>query len=151
MPQRQLPLFPKGSTEINNHLAVLQKDGKIFYFYGSLPIFDHHVDDDATFRMITSSLYVNGNATQKEICRAFSVSPSSVKRSVRLYREQGSAGFYVKRRSRGAAVLTPSVLEDAQLLFDSGLSISEVSEKLDIKYDTLQKAVRFDRLNVKKK
>ena len=43
--------------------------------------------------MFTSQLYINGSASQAEICRAFGVSKISVLRSVKLYREKGMAGF----------------------------------------------------------
>ena len=106
MPQLQLPIFPKGMTMINSNLGVMTQDGTVTYIYGSLPIFSHAVDDLKTFRMITSQLYVNGSAKQAEICRAFGVSRISVKRSVKLYREKGIAGFFEKPLCRGPAVLT---------------------------------------------
>ena len=98
--------------------------------------------------MITSQLYVNGSATQAEICRAFGVSRISVKRSVKLYREKGVAGFFAPRRRRGPAVLTPEVLEKVQQHLDQGLSIPETARKLDLKADTLRKAVRAGKLHV---
>lgn len=101
--------------------------------------------------MISSQLYVNGSATQAEICRAFGVSKISVKRSVKLYREKGIAGFFEKPRRRGPAVLTPPVLEKVQECFDSGLSIPETSRKLSLKADTLRKAVRAGKLHLPQK
>ncbi len=121
------------------------------YIYGNLPIFAHDINHLKTFRMISSQLYVNGSATQAEICRAFGVSKISVKRSVKLYREKGIAGFFEKPRRRGPAVLTPPVLEKVQECFDSGLSIPETSRKLSLKADTLRKAVRAGKLHLPQK
>jgi hypothetical protein len=42
--------------------------------------------------------------------RAFGVTSISVKRSVKLYREKGTRGFYAPRVTRGAAVLVDSVV-----------------------------------------
>ncbi len=151
MGQLQLPLFPDGTTEINTHLAFCCKDNQITYFYGHLPVFHHAVDDLRTFRLITSQLYVNGNATQSEICRAFGVSTISVKRSVKLYREKGSCGFYEKPKRRGAVVLTPAVLAQALERLDDGLEPIEVAEQLSIKSDTLRKAIASGRLHQIKK
>ena len=151
MPQLQLPLFPKGTNLINANLGFMRKDNTVTYIYGNLPVFSHDVDDLKSFRMITSQLYVNGSATQAEICRAFGVSKISMKRSVKLYREKGIAGFFQEPRRRGAAVLTPAVLEDVQKSLDSGLSIPETARKLSLKADTLRKAVRAGKLHISQK
>ena len=49
-----------------------------------------------------------------DIIRAFGISKTSIKRAVKLYREVGPKRFYAKRYTRGAAVLTPPGLEQAQ-------------------------------------
>ena len=59
MPQLQLPIFPEGSTHINQNLGFVKKDKTVTYIYGSLPVFSHDVDDMQTFRMFTSQLYVS--------------------------------------------------------------------------------------------
>ena len=69
------------------------------------------------------------------------------KRAVKRYREEGPKGFYKPRKRRGAAVLTPAVLAEAQQLLDEGLEPSEVADRLDIKRDTFSKAVRAGRLH----
>jgi len=146
MPQMQLPFFPEGATEINAHLAFIREENQVTYIYGHLPIFQHDLKDIQTFRMITSQLYVNGSAKQSEICRAFGVTSISVKRAVKLYREKGASGFYEKPRRRGSVVLTPPVLEKAQQLLDESLELGDIGKKLDIKTDTLRKAVKAGRL-----
>lgn len=147
MPQLQLPIFPKGMTMINSNLGFITKDNTVTYIYGSLPIFSHDEDDLKTFRMFSSQLYVNGSASQAEICRAFGVSRISVKRSVKLYREQGMAGFFAEPKRRGAAVLTPPVLEKIQEMLDSELSIPKIAQELGLKADTLRKAVYAGKLH----
>ena len=146
MPQSQLPIFPDGVTAINANLAFVNEDGVITYLHGHLPVFSHPERDVRTFRMITSQLYVNGNVTQAEILRAFGVPASSVKRAVKLYRTKGAAGFYAPPRTRGPAVLTPSVLAQAQQRFDAGCSTAQVASELGLKRNTLTKAVRDGRL-----
>ena len=79
MAQAQLPFFPDGTTEINANLAFEKQGELVTYLYGHLPVFQHHVDDRKTFRLITSQLYVNGNASQAELCRAFGVTSISSK------------------------------------------------------------------------
>jgi len=147
MPQLQLPIFPEGMTLINANLGVMTRDGTVTYIYGSLPIFSHAVDDLKTFRMITSQLYVNGSVKQADICRAFGVSRISVKRSVKLYREKGAAGFFEPPQRRGPAVLTPDVLQKVQAMLDHEYTVSEIANELSLKADTLRKAISSGKLH----
>ena len=148
MPQMQLPIFPDGATSITSEVAFMKKDGQVFYFNGAMPIFSHDADDICLFRIFISQLYVNGNAKQSELARAFGVTTELVRRSVKLYREEGVQGFYAPRKTRGAAILTPIVLEEAQGQLDEGLSVVDIAKRLDIKRNTLAKAVRDGRLRV---
>jgi transposase-like protein len=151
MPQAQLPFFPHGTSVINANLSFLKEDNKVAYFHGHLPVFQHHINDKKTFYLITSQFYINGNATQAEISRAFGVSLISLKRAVKLYREKGAAGFYEEPKRRGGVVLTPSVLVQAQQLFNERYELVDVAKELSIKPDTLRKAVAAGKLHKLKK
>jgi hypothetical protein len=72
----------------------------------------------------------------------------AVKRAVKLFRYEGTGGFYKPRKRRSAAVLTPEVCAHVQALLDCGLTITAVAEQKNIKRDTLSKAVRAGRLRV---
>ena len=147
MPQAQLPVFSPGTTQINQVLAFEYRDDIVVYFQGTLPIFQHAASDKKSFYMITSQFYVNGNATQSEICRAFGVTAISLKRAVKRYREKGVTGFYETPKRRGAVVLSPWVLEQAQRLLDEGNEVSDVAHTLSIKPDTLRKAIAAGKLH----
>ena len=147
MPQVQFPFFPEGVTHITPLLAFSKQGARVTYFNGNMPVFVHDEDDHASFRMITAQFCVNGNARQVDICRAFGVSKISLKRAVKLYREAGPKGFYAPRTRRGPAVLTPAVLAEAQQWFDEGLETPEVADRLEVKRDTLSKAVRAGRVH----
>ena len=151
MPQIQLPIFPTDSVEINELLAFKKENGMVTYFNGSLPVFSHAATDLRSFRMIMSQFYVNGSATQAELARAFGISSISIKRAVKLYREQGINGFYAPRNQRGATVLTPTVLSDIQTRLDEGGSISDIAADLELKKNTLSKAAHEGRLKVPSK
>jgi transposase-like protein len=94
---------------------------------------------------------VNGSATQAELARAFGVSGISIKRAVKLYREEGINGFYAPRTKRGATVLTPTVLSDIQTRLNEGKSISDIAEDLGLKKNTLSKAAQEGRLKIPSK
>jgi hypothetical protein len=148
MPQLHLPMFPAGVTQITGELAFERKDGRITYFNGHMPVFSHDETDLATFRMITGQFCVSGYVKQSDIIRAFGVTPISVKRSVKLYREKGSKGFYAPRATRGAAVLVADVVAEVETLLADGVGEAEVAAKLHLKLNTLQKAIRAGRIRV---
>ncbi len=147
MPQQQFPIFPVGSTAITADLAFEKRGGQVTYFYGTLPVFSHAESDTASFKMITAQFYINGHVKQMDIVRAFGVSAISVKRAVKRYQEEGPSGFYQEKKTRGPAVLTDSVLEQAQRMLNEGLEPSEVADQLEIKRDTFSKAIRAGRLH----
>lgn len=150
MPQLQLPIFPVGVTNITDLIGFKKVDGDVVYFNGYTPIFSHSERDLNTFRMITSQFHVMGLVTQSDLIRAFGVTPISVKRSVKKYREQGPSGFYVERRVRGSAVLLPDVVEKAEQLLAADKKISEVAKELGISADTLRKGIDSGRVRFKK-
>ena len=148
MAQLQLPVFPAGVTQLSGDLGVECRDGKVSYFCGTLPVFTHREEDVKSFRFFTSQLYVDGKVTQSDIVRVFGVSEISVKRAVKLLSKEGPGGFWRPRPTRGPAVLTPAVLQQAQEKLDQGESLAAVAAALEVKYDTLRKAARHGRLHV---
>ena len=147
MPQLQLPIFPAGVTEINNRVAVEAKDGQVCYVHGHLPVFQHEETDVRSFRMFTSQMIVNGTAKPKEIVQTFRVPMGTVKRYMKVYRDQGAKGFYEpKPRHSSASVLKGEVLERAQQLLDEGQNVPEVAKQLNVLANTVHKAIRAERL-----
>src|SRR5215472_7432720 len=144
---------PPGVTPITEVLAVCREGGQVTYFSGQMPVFSHAANDLATFRMITSQFCVQGCAKQSDIIRAFGVTPISVKRSVKIYREKGPKGFYAPRVTRGAAVLVEPVVAQVEEHLAEGASTAEAASQLGVKLNTLQKAIRAGRIRtpVKKK
>ncbi len=98
MPQIQLPLFYEDITLINSVVGFQKKNDIVYYFNGSMPVYQHPENDLKSFRLFTSQLIVNGNAKQVEIVNAFGVSPISVKRWVKRYREEGAQVFFYQNR-----------------------------------------------------
>jgi hypothetical protein len=147
MPQRQLPIFPAGVTEINHSVAVQKEDKQIWYIHGHLPVFHHHEEDIQSFRMFTSQMIINGTVKPKEIAKVFGVPNITVKRYVKVFREQGAKGFYEsKPRRSSASVLKGEALEQARSLLEQGRSVPEVSSELNMFANTLHKAIRAGRL-----
>lgn len=150
MPQIQLPIFPDGMTHITNELGFVHRDGEVTYFVGHLPVYHHDADDLRTFRMITSQFVVTGVARQCDIARAFGIPAVSVKRAVRLYKEEGPAGFYAPRRGRGPVVLTENVIKKLEGLLDAGESRTDAALQLGLLPNTVAKAIRAGRVRERK-
>ncbi len=150
MPQMLFPLFPKGATHINSLLEFTVEEGTIYYFNGCMPVFHHDKDDIQSFRMITSQFYINGVVKQSEIVKAFRVTPISVKRAAKTYREEGPSGFYKEQKKGGGSrVLTPDVVLDIENRLEKGEDLKGIAKDGGFKLNTLQKAVRSG--HIKKK
>nr|WP_324292548.1 hypothetical protein [uncultured Desulfobacter sp.] len=100
------------------------------------------------FRLTIANLIESGACRQIEVISAFGISKTCVIRAQRKLRKYGSEEFFIDRRGSrtGGTVLTPKVLERAQSLFDNGLTRKQVAEELQVKYDTLGKAINDGRL-----
>ena len=152
MPQRQLPIFPAGVTEINQRIAVQKEAGQVVYIHGHLPVFQHEEKDVVSFRMFTSQMIVNGTVKPKEIVKAFGVPVITVKRYVKVFRDHGAKGFYQgKPRGSSASVLKGAALERARTLLEQGRSVPEVARETNVLANTLHKAIRAERLPGPKK
>jgi transposase len=147
MAQLQLPVFPQGVTQLSTDLGVSCREGRVTYFYGTLPVFTHSEKDVKSFRLFTSQLYLEGKVKQANLVKVFGVSAISIKRAVKLYEATGPGGFWRPRPTRGPSVLRPEVLKQAQEQLDQGQRLQEVAAQLQVKYDTLRKAVRAGRLH----
>ena len=147
MAQLQLPIFPAGVTQLSCDLGVSCRDGRVSYFYGTLPVFTHDEKDVKSFRLFTSQLYLEGKVKQAALVKVFGVSAISVKRAVKLYEAAGPGGFWRARPTRGPSVLRAEVLKQAQEQLDQGRTLREVAAPLEVKYDTMRKAVRAGRLH----
>lgn len=142
----QLPMFPAGLTAITKEIALQCGSGKVVYFYGHLPVFQHDAEDEQSFRLFTSQLIEQGTVRQGDITKAFGVPLITVKRYSKLLRERGTKGFFEAKGRRSAPVLTPEVLSQAQRLLDEGRSVPEAARQLKVRADTMRKAIGAGRL-----
>jgi len=149
MPQRQLPIFPDGCTQITPDLAFQRCGDTVIYLNGHLPVFTHAVDDLASFRMFTSQLCVNGSATQPQIARAFGVPLTTVKRMCAKLRDEGAGAFFAPKPRRQGSKLTDELLIKAQAMLDGGTAVPHISAELGVLQTTLHKAIGDGRLKKK--
>jgi len=151
MPQVQLPVFPNGSVVINSALACRTEGEQVVYYNGHVPVFTHARSDRASFRLFTAQLIVQGSATQGDIQRAFGVPLVAIKRSTKLYREGGAAGFFRPKPRREGTRLNAGKLAHARALLEQGQPLALVGRETGVLVDTLRKAIRAQRLPAVKK
>lgn len=98
--QLLLPIFHEGTHLITASLGYNCTGGTITYVQGMMPVFSHAANDMASFKMIVSQFYVNGNAKQVDLVKAFGIRPQALKRWVKRFREGGAIAFYIEKRGR---------------------------------------------------
>ena len=147
MHQTFLPVFPLDTKMINSDIGIKNIGEKILYFNGGMPMYQHAKDDYNSFRYITSQMIDLKTVRHVEIVSTFRVSKESVNRWLRIYREEGARGFFRKKKVvKHGTVLTNEVLSKVQGLLNFGKTLKEIGEELDIKPDTIQKAIGSQRL-----
>ena len=148
MPQLMLPFISPGITNINSLVSVWELEGSWNYFLGAYPIYSHKPSDQRMFRLTIANLIESGACKQIEIISAFGISKSSVIRAQNKLRTHGPGAFFIERRGcrTGGTILTPALLDQAQLLLDEGVPKQDIAKELGVKYDTLRKAVYDGRL-----
>lgn len=152
MPKLQRPIFSSGSKEIAAGYAVECRDKQVVYFCGLMPVFQHAEDDLQSFRMFTSQLLDMGVVRQVDVVNAFGVPLPTVKRYLKLLRNDGKKAFFAEPKRRSAPVLTDETRHIIEGLIGDGKTVPELAEASGVKANTLHKAIRAGRLpRVKKK
>jgi transposase-like protein len=142
-------MIPGGASPINGMLSVFYStsDDSWQYSCGLIPLFVHAKNDHASFKLITAQLICQGACRIVDVSRAFGVPEISLKRRVKAFREKGAQAFFAtERRVRGATVMSPAVIAQAQQLLDQGQSRRTIATELKIGLDTLKKAIHSGRL-----
>ena len=143
----KVPTLATGSTMISDVVCVENLNGVWTYSVYLWPIYTHEQSQRAQFRYIAATLINAGLCKQVEIVRAFGVDRKMLGRAQQQLRERGTESFFEKRTGRkGGTVLNEERLTQAQQLLNEGLSRAEVSAQLQIKTDTLRKALKDGRL-----
>lgn len=107
------------------------------------------MDDIGSFRIFSSQLIANGNASQSEIARAFGVPLVSVKRAYKKLREQGAAGFFRAPAPQQGHKLTEQRIEEVQGMLDAGMAVPAIGAEVGVLPNTIHKAIRAGRLKKK--
>lgn len=140
--------MPADAVHVSDSVSVVMRQKQVWWFHQGLPVGAHETSDVASFRLYASMMCDSGACKLVEVERAFQVSAISVKRALKLYRAEGARGFFRDRRTpRGSPVMTAERLKEIQGLFDEGMELRDIALKLDLKQDTIYRAVKAGRLH----
>lgn len=147
MKQIILPLIPSGATSLSDILSVETVNDVMVYYQGAFPIFTHPKDDKRSHYMFIGHLIAEGRCKFTVVQKALGIPKTSLHRIVNKYKAKGIAAFYEERKTRkGGIILTKDIKQKVQTMLNNGMSVSDVAEHLEIKYDTIQKAIQDGRL-----
>jgi hypothetical protein len=105
-------MFADGLTPITEDLGFQREDGKIIYFHGLLPIFQHEEGDLKAFRMFTSQLISTGAVRQRDIVEAFRVPVGRSSGTRKCIGSRGWKGF-IDSRVGARRVYSPQRCDNA--------------------------------------
>jgi transposase len=141
--QLQLPIFPKETRLINNHLGVYEHDGLIQYLLNGMPIYSHSKDDLNAFRFITSNFIEQGLCKKVEIERFFGVSEDAVYRYHLKYVEEGAAGFFGEDARRGKAhKIIGERRQRIQTKLDKGQSVNSIAKEVVVRESAIRYGIK---------
>ena len=149
MGQLSIPVFPENTKMITPVLGVHNREGEVYYMLNGLPIYSHGEEDMRMFRYITSNMLLKGLCKNKDVERAFEVSPQSVKRYKRILAEHGEEGFFADARKGSCYKLTPKVLERIQIELDKGRSNSSIAKEEGLSEGSIRHAIKTGKLKKK--
>jgi len=133
---------------LGDQMSVVMRDGVVWYFHHSMPVYSHAEKDLASFRLYTSQLCDSGQCKLVDVHRVFGVTEISVKRAVKQFREEGAGSFFISRQPKvKPRVLTPEINAKVQVMLDEGMTMKEAGRLTGINADTIRFAVRSGRLH----
>ena len=137
-----LPLAPPDATPIAACFSMATDQGITTYFSNLQPIECHPAHDSRARMRQLAKLHVTCGVRKCDLMRAFEVSQSTVKKVVKLYLEQGDAGFFKPRRGRGRTVINEEMAHRAAQRLACGMSGRAVAKALGIAVSTFNENLR---------
>ncbi len=135
-------MYHQDAVRVNSVLSVLTIDGSTHYFHCLLPIGRHAADDRCALLRRVGEMAAIGTATPRELACACGLGLSTVRRAVRVWREQGEAGFYSPRKPRARTAVTPEIKRAAERALTLGASLRLAARKVGLHVETLRRNIR---------
>jgi hypothetical protein len=140
--QLRLPIYPKDTRLLNEHIGVYEHDGIIQYLVNGLPVYSHAKDDLNSFRYITSNFIEQGTCQKVEVERFFGVSADSVYRYHKKFVEKGAEGFFGEEIRCGRAhKIIGERRQRIQAKLDKGQSVNSIAKQEGVRESAIRYAI----------
>lgn len=103
--QLKLPLFSRETKLFNASFGVLRVNKTVFYLHCGQPVGMHDQEDHNSFRHKIARFIESGLCTQSEVVATLHVSPDSIRRCCKQYRQDGEAAFFAPDKRKGKSPL----------------------------------------------
>ena len=151
---RQLYLqgFPEGSIKIGKTVSILKKEGMVTYFVGGDNYFSHPESDAQAQRYAFATLMANGHVRPRDLEEPpLCIPHRTLMNWVGQVRNEGSSSFFHSRPKDNPRVMTSERVDECELYFAAGLSVSDTAARVGINVSTLQKAIQRGAVSKKKR
>jgi hypothetical protein len=138
--------FPSDIKIINKNLVLINKEGRLYFFNGSGPIYSCTTDDKAGIRLAEGMFLDLKIALPSELARALGVNQSTVHRNRQKYQEGGVGAFKEKKVVRDAYKLKEDKCAHAQELLGSGRCQTATAKKIGVSEGAIRYAIKKGRL-----
>jgi len=148
--QMQLPIFPATTKMLSDTWGVFEKDDYVYYLHNGSPVHVHEKNDINTYRFITGTLIVTHACKPTALSKVFGVGIRNFERYAQKFREGGASAFFKPTDQRGKChKMTPTKLEEAQKLLDTGFSQMKTARLINVNEASIR--YHLKKGNLKKK
>ena len=140
--QHSIQFLPKEIQIISDRLGFVRDDKNIVFYNASGPIHMCAVDDKAGLRIAQGMLVDLKLARPKQIASALGVSPSTVQRNKKKYKEGGTKAFVKATPERSPYKLDDEKCEEVQECLDKNLSIRSSSKEAGVSEGTIRNGLK---------
>ena len=142
MLQYLIPHVPETATPINEKVAMVKENGKIYFSTIAGPVYACEQNDKPAIRFAQGMLVSLKLASAIEISKALDVNRSTVSRNVKIYEKHGMAGFINSYTGHGPLKLTRSKQLTVKRLLAKGETITGAAQKMDVTEGCIRAAIK---------
>ncbi len=139
--QLKLPLFPKETKLFNSSFGLFSNGGTVFYLHCGQPVGMHDEEDHNSFRHKIASFIELGLCTQSEVVSTLHVSPDSIRRCCKQYRQDGEAAFFAPDKRKGIQSNIDQSINETKKWLQKQTDLKEKIEALQVEINQKAEAL----------
>jgi transposase len=145
--QLKLPIFPVETKLFNSSFGVFSHEGTVYYLHCGQPVGMHEEEDLNSFRHKIATFIELGLCTRSEAVKTLHVSPDSIRRCCKQYRENGEATFFAPDKRKGKShKMLPKVIERVQAQLNEDKSVNSIAKQEGVRESTIRYCIATGKL-----